>query len=535
MPKQTGLAGLFAWVTLAGACTMAVELSAVRLVAPWFGTSAAVWTNVIGVILLALAAGYLLGARLTAGPTPEQRLGLVLLGAALFTAWLPGLAAPVCSWFMPSGLGLDQAAALFLWGSLAATLLLFLAPALCLGCVGPLAVEIVARKSGASAGSAGGQILCVSTLGSLAGTFGTTHVLLPSLGVTWTLMGAGAVLALGAAWMLVSARAARPPLLLLAVGMLAAALGSRVAAPDLPPGRRLLERGESPYQSLRVVSESAGDGRELRLLQVDEGLDSFQSVWVPEPGLIGEGFYYDYFALPAWWSGAGAGDPWRVCVLGLGSGTTFRVLEGASPEGVALDLVGVEIDSKAVELGQRWFDLRPQDPGRTVLSGRDARASLRGLLPGFDLAVLDAYAHQVEIPAHLSSLEFLREVRGKLTDGGWLAINVGGFGFEDPVVEAVAATAAAAFERGVLVLRVPMARNFIVFARRDAAPPRPGEGGFAPDGAPRELLGPAVLPSGWRWVEPTGGVVLTDDKNPLDRLQRRSLEAASASLAKGAP
>ena len=36
----------------------------------------------------------------------------------------------------------------------------------------------------------------------------------------------------------------------------------------------------------------------MRFLQVNEGFDSFQSVWQSEPGLLPEGFYYDAFALP---------------------------------------------------------------------------------------------------------------------------------------------------------------------------------------------------------------------------------------------
>jgi len=57
------------WLTAAvafigGGVILVVELSAVRLLAPWFGASSQVWTHVIGVILLALSAGYALGSRL---------------------------------------------------------------------------------------------------------------------------------------------------------------------------------------------------------------------------------------------------------------------------------------------------------------------------------------------------------------------------------------------------------------------------------------------------------------------------------------
>ena len=156
---------------------MTVELAAVRLIAPWYGTSAAVWTNVIGVILLALAVGYLVGARLSRGPSPGTWLGRALLLASIFTVWLPFGAGPVCELFLPSGLALDEAAGLLRWGSLGTSILLFLPPAVVLGLVGPLSVELVMSGRGGHAGDAGGRVLAASTLGSLVGTFGTTHVL----------------------------------------------------------------------------------------------------------------------------------------------------------------------------------------------------------------------------------------------------------------------------------------------------------------------------------------------------------------------
>ena len=167
MDEPRSASGVLLVAALAGAATMALELGAVRLIAPWFGTSVTVWTNVIGVILLALSSGYLAGARLARRGAHERSLAWVLLAAAAWTVWLPALVGPLCRVVMPSGIGLDQAFEVWKWGSLAATLVLFAPSAVLLGCVGPLAVETVQQRERGSAGSAGGRVLGVSTLGSL--------------------------------------------------------------------------------------------------------------------------------------------------------------------------------------------------------------------------------------------------------------------------------------------------------------------------------------------------------------------------------
>jgi spermidine synthase len=515
---------------LAGAATMTVELAAVRLLAPWFGSSAGVWTNVIGVILLALALGYLLGSRLAVRARPTRDLAWLLAAAAAWNAWLPALARPLCEALLPRELTLDQSAALLLWGSLAATLVLFLPPAALLGTVAPLCTEAYQRLSRTHAGTAGGTVLCASTLGSLAGAFGTTHWFAPALGLSWTFL--AAALALLACSVMVGLLSQTRGGWLVAGALAAVTLTatwcSRLERTPTPEGVRVLAEAESRYQSIRVVEDTRW-GETQRLLQVNEGLDSFQSVWVARKGLLGPGFYYDLFALPAWW--ARAEGPWRVAVIGLGAGTAFRVLEGASPPGAELELSGLEIDEKVVELGATWFDLVSERG--TVLAGVDGRAGLRGLRGAFDLLVLDAYQNQVEIPAHLATFEAFTEMRARLAARGWIAVNVGGFGFDDPVVQAVATTLAAAFDGECVGYLTPRSRNIVLFARSGAPPSAPDADGYWFEGEVAKALLPSLSPEGcWRRFRGRAEEApLRDDRSPLERLQQRSLEGARERLA----
>ncbi len=517
LPARSPLA-LLAIVAVAGAGTMAIALSAVRLLAPWFGASSGVWTNVIGVILLALALGYRLGAAFSRGPFPRRSLARVLALAALATAWMPFFARPVAELFLPSGLALDEAAELVLWGSLAAALVLFLPAAFVLGLVGPLAVEVLQRESAGHAGEAGGRVLAASTLGSLCGTFGTTHLFLPVLGLRWTYVAAAAALFLCALAVGRRGTGARV-FVLCALGFLGALIAGGAAGPRTSEGTELLAARESRYQSLRVL-ESAGERGPFRRLAVNEGLDSFQSVWQPAAGLLPPGYYYNLFALPPWWSRADG--TWKLLVLGLGAGTSVRVLEGALPPGCELDSSGVEIDRAVIDLGAEWFELE-RGPLRRVYAPLDARVFVGASEERFDEIVLDTYANNMEIPAHLSSVEFFRELRERLAPGGWLAVNAAGFGLSDPVVEAVAGTLSSAFGSRVLGVRVPFARNCVLFARADGAIAHPEDDGWMQgSGQVAALLDALRLPGSWRWYE-SAPDALSDDRNPIDRLQRASV------------
>ena len=296
----------------------------------------------------------------------------------------------------------------------------------------------------------------------------------------------------------------------------------------VPLGMQILAEADSPYQSLRVVElDPVGPEGALRMLQVNEGLDSYQSVWKPEPGLLGPGYYYDYLALPLAWMRA---EPCRTLVLGLGAGTCFRVLTGVAERvDRELELTGVELDPAVIELGRRYFDLdRAEAGGARVLAG-DARVALRALRTGgerYDLVILDCYANQSELPPHLVTLEMFAEIAAVLAEGGVLAINVGAFGPDDPILTAVAATGLASFGAAQAV-RVPATRNWVLFA--GALPPEPGSpgslGSLRTEDAFDGLLAPLSLPGAVLSIAADPSVEpLTDDHAPTDVLQRRSLQ-----------
>src|SRR5579859_5036553 len=86
---------LILMVFVSGACSLAVELTASRLLAPYFGTSLFVWANLIGLILLYLTIGYYAGGRLADRYPRATVLYVLTTIAALLIASIPMIAEPI--------------------------------------------------------------------------------------------------------------------------------------------------------------------------------------------------------------------------------------------------------------------------------------------------------------------------------------------------------------------------------------------------------------------------------------------------------
>src|ERR1044072_9216187 len=90
-PERALLAAL---VFVVGAASLGAEIAAARLLAPYFGASTIVWANTIGVVLVALSAGYWVGGRYADRHPHLRRLCLVVLAASVLIAAVPFAARP---------------------------------------------------------------------------------------------------------------------------------------------------------------------------------------------------------------------------------------------------------------------------------------------------------------------------------------------------------------------------------------------------------------------------------------------------------
>jgi predicted membrane-bound spermidine synthase len=429
--------GLVAVAFLAGFALMVVELSAVRALAPSFGDSAPVWTNVIGVILLALAIGALLGGTCADRGLGRRLLPCALLIAAAVTCALPWLVPRAAAWILPDSLPLERALPVLVEGSLAVTLLLFAPPVLLLGAVSPVLIALGTAAGLQRVGRVSGIVYAAGTLGSLLGTFLATHVLVPFLGLVTTFLAAGGCLAAAAGLALVAARA-RAATWFVPVALLPGALGFLDDTRPVWLGEdRLLDQRDSAYQRLWVVESLVpvdGAVRRMRRLKINEGLDSFHSVWI-EGSPFTDGAYYDAVAVLPLALGAGGALPERVRVLSLGcaAGSILRGL--AAVCGERLEAVGVDLDPVVLELAQKWFEI---DASRWTLVGDvDARAYVERVnapIDRFDVVYVDTYRSQIYLPPHLASVEFFRAVQRRLRPGGAIALNVGDLGPSAPSV-----------------------------------------------------------------------------------------------------
>jgi spermidine synthase len=404
-------AALAALVFGAGTGSLATEIAASRLLAPYFGSSTIVWANLIGIVLAGLALGYWLGGRL-ADRRPERRLlGLIVLAAAIWVALTPFVARP----FLDAAVGnLDDASAGAVVGSFFAVLLLFAPAVILLGMVSPFAIRLGITDV-ATAGAVAGRFYALSTFGSLLGTFVPALITIPLLGTQRTLLVTAALLAVSASFLL------GPK-----VAVVAAALAALVL---LPPGAvkaepGLLHEEDSLYQFIQVIQRD--DGR--RLLRLNEGV-AVHSVWRRDNVLTG-GVWDAFLAVPSLLD-----RPLRsVAILGNAGGTTARALGRFYPE-ASVD--GVELDPAVSKVGREYFGM--SDNPRLTVHDADARPFLRSTDARYDLIVVDAY-HQPYVPFYLATREFFRLARDRLAPDGILALNVASVPGDERLLEGIAGT-----------------------------------------------------------------------------------------------
>jgi predicted membrane-bound spermidine synthase len=453
---------------VAGACSLAVELSASRLLAPYFGTSLFVWANLIGLILLYLTLGYSLGGHLADRyPRPGVLYAMTTI-AAFLICMIPLLSRPILSWsqsaFATSSIGV-------LYGSMASVILLFAVPMVLLGCVSPFAIRLRIEQLGTS-GRTAGQLYAISTAGSILGTFLPVLWLIPSIGTYRTFFTFAVALLLVSVLCLVVSRPARTPpdspgktatpqrrrftrnilVTLLLIPMALSVIAIR--GPIKPAfgsnlGGMLLAERESAYNYIQVVQ--LGDETQLLL---NEGI-GIHSVY--EQNSILTGAYWDYFLVAPYFNN----PPYtpvqlrRVAIIGLGAGTAARELTAAYGP---IPIDGVEIDGTIIDLARQYFHMN--EPNLHVLI-QDGRSWLDTTSQQYDEIAIDAY-QQPYVPFQFTTREFFQAVRNHLTPTGVVAVNAARTATDFRLVEALAQTMHAVFPNVYIIDIVGYGNSVII-------------------------------------------------------------------------
>ncbi len=530
-------------VFLSGAAVMVVEMTTVRVLQPAFGSTTYVWTNVIAVILAALAVGYAVGGRIAdKRPSAAFMYGVLAVGGLLVAATVP-LATPVSQWLLPVDVPLENVTSFLMKGSLVATMLLFAPATLLLGMVSPMAIRLL---SDAGVGRAAGRVFAVSTVGSIAGTYLPTLWLVPALGSRMTLLVAAAMLVLPAVvGLLISAGRGGAVLATLAVVGWA---GTRAFA-DTRPNRGapalsrggtavVLEERETPYQYVTVRDDfSPGPPPSTsRQLEINEGVFTYHSLEVAGSDLTGHLYYDDYALLPILLD-VPKGQELRAAVVGLACGVTPRQWKHFWGEEYSLRVDGAEIDPVVLEMGRKWFHLPPPENGWLRAYALDGRQMLAAAPAGttYHMIVVDAFSQEMYIPFHLGTREFFELCKRRLVAGGVFAMNVYAYRPNSPNLAAIENTLATVFGRCSRV-RQWWGGNFVLLAKNADVPadtarllPGPIESRFGrrPGVSEwNELVAQAAwIPDDTTIILPDPDKpLLTDDHCPLEALTDRFVE-----------
>ena len=514
-------------VFLAGACTLAIEMAAPRLLAPAFGTSQPVWAAVIGMTLLYLAIGYHLGGRWADAHAADDAdmLARLIWYAGLTTAIIAPIAPPLISF---ARVALQQLAVGGFLGALVVALVLFAAPVILLAAISPFAARLtLLATDAATIGGALGRLSALATVGSLVGTFAASLWLIPQFGTTLSLLLIAAALIVLAAW--ISQRWRR----LIGLVLVAVLLAWRLiyGPPSLAAGCSdcvVQSTTESANNVIQVATRVDAVAGPQTLLLLNEGL-AVHSVYNQRYAqsqdvrdLLTGGGPWDYFAVaPYVVPDRQERDITSMALLGSAAGTAANQFLAIYGNQARVD--AVEIDQTIVDIARRDFGMRDSataggNPNYHVHVA-DGRTWLAAQTDRYDVIGVDAY-HQPYIPFHLTTVEFFRMVRDRLTPHGVVVLNAGlGADGDVRLAQTLATTMFDVFP-SVFVLETTQFGNWILVGSNNPI----GDGGANFAANYQRITNPALRTTmasvqGFAFLESDRGqLVLYDDHAPVERL-----------------
>lgn len=386
------------FVFLASASVMAIEVLALRLIAPYIGITLETSSAVIGTTLAAIALGAWAGGHAADTANPRRALGVVLLLSGIATL----LVLPTVRWAGVYLHGTSKVAVV----TLAA--IAVIVPATLLSSISPLIIKLQLRDLSRT-GSIVGKLSGISTLGGIMATFLVGFVAVSMLPSSVIVLTIGIVLSLAGLLSMYFLAPKRPRLRSGSLGVVAAIAGVGLTL-EAPQACDI----ETAYQCAKVLVDPArASGRVLML-----GNSEHSYIDLADPEYL-QYSYVQGLAAAAETIRPANGRGLRVLHIGGGGMALPMYLAAMQPDS---EQVVYEIDAGVLDIDRRQLGLRESNKLRVHQA--DGRVGLRYDKDGpYDVVVGDAFGHHSP-PWHLTTREALSEARRQLRKGGLYVSNL---------------------------------------------------------------------------------------------------------------
>jgi spermidine synthase len=371
-----------------GFVILVLELTAFRLLAPYYGVSNIITGIIINTILLALAVGYLLGGYVADKYKSEILPYLMVVTSTLYLMLIYAVYPPLMDALA------DQSVVL---GASLTVTIMFFPPMALLAFIPPYFIKMISIQ--ANVGKTAGTIYALSTLGSIAGGLCTTFLFIPHLGSQTTFLLTIILLLSIATLGLISFSVKSVSIVALAAPLL--------LLPTAESGKYVY-KGESEYNAITIARGEGGS--DLYLLLNDQ--KGFHSKTL-NPDTMLSYDYYDHFVVAQLLV-----NTKHTLILGNGAGTAMMQADHF----IHARVHGVEIDKQMTHLGQTYFGLTTGE--NLTITHADARSFLHKNRLRYDTIIIDIYAGGPYIPFHVTTVEFYQRVKQALALNGVVAVNL---------------------------------------------------------------------------------------------------------------
>lgn len=374
-----------------GYASLALELVVIRQLGFYVGTSAIITSIIIGVILGFMSLGYFVGA---SNRVPRTHLRKIIARSFLIIAILGVLAAS----FMPVTLYFEIMRAIGINSIIPQTFVYSFAFLSVAPFLFGLNTAFMSRYLHKYNTNYTGNIMAWDTIGSVLGSLGTTLLLMPFVGVNWTII-------LLTTLSIFGAFIALPKLRVFIAGavILIPAIWFNTNDFLLKHFGILVNNADS---TISVMAYNEG----TRVLYMN-GLS--MSIYNPRTDALAE--YIEYvnnnfiYNLPT-------DKPREILILGAGGFT-------AGLNDKYHNYTFVDIERTLKDVSEKYFLGQKLSPNKKFIVD-DASQFLKNTDNKYDVILLDVYSNSYSIPEHFITAEFMARLKSRVADNGVILLNV---------------------------------------------------------------------------------------------------------------